>query len=138
MRLPSKTKQIEELYQAIGKLALRSATDLNGRLLVYAEVQTGVIESALFYERGEARVVTFRHCNDELSSVLYEIWKRWQEVPGNEAWFCLSYLVQGGKFQIDLAYPDQVDPDEGTPERRPRVVRHYFGEVKVDYSAPYE
>ncbi|KMW48873.1 hypothetical protein PQH03_04770 [Ralstonia insidiosa] len=130
--------QIEELYQAIGKLALRSATDLNGRLLVYAEVQTGVIESALFYERGDARVVTFRHCNDELLSALYEIWERWQEVPGNEAWFCLSYLVQGGKFQIDLAYPDQIDPDEGTPERRPRMVRHYFGEVEVDYSAPYE
>ncbi|HSV71054.1 MAG TPA: hypothetical protein VLI72_13165 [Methylibium sp.] len=127
---------IEELYQAIGHLALENAPDLRGKLLAYAEVQEGVIESGMFYERGADRTVTFRYCTDELEDRLYELWERWQAIPGNAPWFGLAYLVQDGKLQIDLSYPEQVNASEGLLDRRPQVVKRYFGEAKVDFSMP--
>jgi hypothetical protein len=127
---------IEELYQAIGHLALANAPDLNGKLLAYAEVQEGTIESGMFYERGADRAVTFRYCTDELEDRLYELWERWQEIPGNAPWFGLAYLVQDGKLQIDLSYPEQMNANEGLLDRRPRLVKKYFGEAKVDFSMP--
>lgn len=128
--------QVEELYQSIGHAALRSAADLHGKVLVYAEVQPDVIEAGLFYERGEAQVVTFRYCSEALEDALYELWERWQEVPGNKPWFGLSYLIRDSKLQVDLTYPDQIVPNEGSIDRRRRLVRQHFGDVKVDYSAP--
>jgi hypothetical protein len=68
---------IEGLYQAIGKLALENAPNRNGKLLVHAEIQDGVIESGMFYERNADRIVTFRYCTDELEDRLYELWKQW-------------------------------------------------------------
>lgn len=129
---------IEELYQAVGQLALANAPGLNGRLLVYAEVQKGVIEPGMFYERDADRTVTFRYCTDELEDRLYELWERWQEVPGNTPWFGLAYLVQDGKLQIDLSYPEEVIPNEGLLDRRPRMVKRYFGDAEVDFSMPGE
>ncbi|MBE7157679.1 MAG: hypothetical protein INR62_04465 [Rhodospirillales bacterium] len=127
---------IEELYQVVGRLALANAPGLSGKLLVYAEVQQGVIESGMFYERDVKRIVTFRYCTDELEDRLYELWERWKETPGNAPWFGLTYLVQDNKLQIDLLYPEQVNAREGLLDRRPRLVKQYFGDVKIDFSTP--
>lgn len=127
---------IEELYQAVGQLALANAPSLTGKLLVYAEVQKDAIESGMFYERDSLRTVTFRYCTDELEDRVYELWERWQEVPGNTPWFGLAYVVQDGKLQIDLSYPEEVLPHEGLLDRRPRMVERYFGDAEVDFSMP--
>lgn len=127
---------IEELYQTIGHLAMASAPAMNGKVLVYAEVEEGVVESGMFYEQGANRKVVFRFCPNELENALYELWERWQEVPGNRPWFGMAYLVRDGRMQIDLTYPDELIENEGTPQRRPRLVKKYFGEVEVDFSKP--
>lgn len=128
--------QIEGLYQAIGQLALENVAELSGKLVVYAEVQDGVVASGMFYERDEPHTVTFRFCSEELEDTLYALWERWQQVPGNKTWFGLSYVMQNGKLEIDLTYPDQIPADEGLLERRSRLVRKHFGQSKVDYSSP--
>lgn len=127
---------LEELYQAIGQLAVASTLDLQGQLLVYAEVQDGVVAASLFYEKGPAKTVTFKFCSDELEDKLYELWEQWQKVPNNKPWFGLAYLLQGNKMSIDLSYPDELNENEGLRERRPRIVQRYFGNVKVDFSKP--
>lgn len=129
---------IEQLYQSIGRLALQNAPNLCGKLLVYAEVQEGVIESGMFYERGADRVVTFRYCTEELEGLLYDLWELWQTIPGNSPWFSLAYFVRNAKLQIDLSYPEHVNLKEGLLSRRPQVVEKYFGRVTVDYLMPGE
>lgn len=129
---------IEDLYQAIGEAAPKNCPELHGDLLVYAEVQPGVIESGMFYERGSGREVTFRYCTDELEDLLFTLWERWQEVPGNVSWRGLAYLIRDGRLQIDLSYPEQLIEGEGLLERRPRLLQTYFGDRPVDYSTPGE
>ena len=127
---------IEGLYQEIGSEACALALDLQGKLLVYAEVEDGVISGNLFYEKGDAHVVTFKYCPEGLRDLIYSLWEKWNTYPGNAEWRAMTYLIQDGKFSIDLTYPEQMSLDEGLPERRPRVIEKYFGDVKVDYSKP--
>jgi hypothetical protein len=127
----------EERYQRIGHLVLDSCPDLSGKLLVCAEVQEGVIESAVFYERGAGKVVTFRYCSDELEDALYELWQH-GAMAGNRPWFGIEYVAESGRFQIDHTYLDQVTEDEGMLDRRPRLLAKHFGDRTPDYSMPGE
>lgn len=130
------SNDIESLYQDIGAEALAAAPDLQGALLVYAEVEDGAIAASLFYEKGSGRTVTFRDCPEALEDLLYELWLAWRATPGQAPWAAIDYVVRDGSFNIALTYPDQQDPDEGLPERRPRVIQKYFGNAKVDYTHP--
>ena len=127
---------IESLYHAIGQEALASAPDIGGRLLVYAEVQDGVVSADLFYVQSPKRPIRFRFCTPAMRDLIVSLWEKWQGVPGNREWRVMCYVIDGGKFNIDLTYPDQLNEDEGLPDRRPHAIRRYFGEVSVDYSSP--
>jgi hypothetical protein len=127
---------IEGLYQDIGREAYAIAPDLNGKLLVYAEAEDGVISGSLFYEKGPGKVATFKFCPEILRDLIYSLWEKWSTHPGNAEWRAMAYLVQDGKFSIDLTYPEQMNPDEDLPERRQRVIEKYFGNTSFDYSNP--
>ncbi|HIV71064.1 MAG TPA: hypothetical protein H9903_09050 [Candidatus Aquabacterium excrementipullorum] len=130
------SQDIESLYQAIGAEALDAAPDLQGTLLVYAEVDDGLIAASVFYEKGARRTVTFKDCPPVLEDLVYALWETWQATPGQAAWGAIEYVVRDGSFNISLTYPDQMDAQEGLPERRPRVIQKYFGDAKVDYADP--
>ena len=48
----------------------------------------------------------------------------------------MEYVITDGNFTIDLFYPDQLDPDEVTFDRRRVSIKKHFGDMKVDYSRP--
>ena len=125
---------IEQLYSEIGQTALGLADELAGRLLVYAEVEDGVISAGVFYAN-RAGVVRFRFAPKPLQDHIYSLWERWKERPGNREWRAMSYAIDGGKFSIDLTYPDQIG-GEDIADRRPLVVKKHFGSLNVDYSKP--
>jgi hypothetical protein len=127
---------IENLYQEIGQELLATVSDLQGKLLVYAEVQEGVIADSLFFERGNEHVVTFKFLTDKLQDLIYSLWEKWKSQPNESEWRAISYLLQDGNFTIDLTYPDQINSEEDQSERRPAINKKYFGDVKVDYSNP--
>ena len=129
------TSKIEDLYQQIGQAAETLATDRAGKILIYAEVEDGVISADAFYPN-RAGVVRYRFCPSALRELVYSFWEQWQQEPGNAEWRVMSYVIEGGKFSIDLAYPDQIDPNEDISERRPRAVTKHFGDMRVDYSDP--
>lgn len=126
---------IESMFQEIGQMAVHSAQGLNGRLLVYAEAQEGVISADLFYVN-EIGIVKFRFCSEALRALIYSFWERWREELGNSQWRTMAYVVDDGKIHIDLLYPDQVDTKQGLPHRRPGAIKKYFGEMKGDYYYP--
>jgi len=129
---------VEDLFQEIGREAVSVAGDyLAGRLLVYAEVEDGVISADLLYTNrsGDVRLVLGPGPLDDLD---YELWQRWKGQPGNEEWRLMFYVVDDdGKLTIDLTYPDDVDEEECVLDRRPRAVRKYFGDVKVIQPDPF-
>jgi len=122
---------VEDLFQEIGHEAMAIAgDDLAGRLLVYAEADEGVTSTNLLYKHrdGNVRLVF----SEPLDDLVYELWERWKEQPGNEEWRVMSYLVdKDGKMTIDIQYPDDVDSEEEVVDRRPRAVKKYFGDVRV-------
>jgi hypothetical protein len=109
--------------------------DRAGRLLVYAEVEDGVISTNLLYKNreGNVRLVLAPRPLDDL---VYELWQRWKAQAGNEEWRVMSYLVDhDGKLAIELTYPEDVD--EQDDYRRDRAVKKYFGDVKLVFDDPF-
>lgn len=126
---------IEQMYSEIGHAALDLAEDFGGKFLVYAEVEDGVISADLFY-LNNAGTVRFRFSPKPMQDLIYSFWERWKEQQGNREWRTMSYVIDSGKFSIDLAYPDQINKNEDVSDRRPAIIRKYFGNMKVDYSKP--
>jgi hypothetical protein len=79
----------------------------------------------------------FRFGPKSLRNLVYSFWERWRKTPGYREWRIMSYVIKGKKFKMDLAYPDEVNTDEDISERRPIVVKKYFGDIKVDYTKPH-
>jgi hypothetical protein len=127
--------EIESFYQDVGRAAVAIAPDMKGKLLVYAEVEDGVISCDVFYDKGN-NVVKYKVCPEHLRNSVYSLWEKWRAFPGNEEWRALSYVVNNGKFTIDLTYPSQMKSGEELSDRRPRVIKLHFGQSTVDYSKP--
>lgn len=129
------THEIEGLYQDIGRAALACAESLAGKLLLYAEVEDGVVSADIFFVN-HSGVVQFRFCPPPIKALIYSLWESWQKQEGNREWRVMCYVIDGGKFSIDLVYPDQIDAHEDVSDRRPLVVKKHFGDMQVDYSRP--
>lgn len=129
------TKEIDSLYQAIGSEAMLATDGLSGRLVVYAEVEEGLIAPALYYQRGTDRSVHFEFCSSRLSDMLYALWECWRETPDYREWRTLAFVIDAGRFFVDLVFPEQVDPDETAEERRKRLVGAYFAPPQGDSTA---
>jgi hypothetical protein len=130
------TPELESFYLELGQAAVDLAPDLAGRLLLYAEVEDGEISADVFYlnQRGEVR---YRPCPPPTVSLIYEFWEQWKAHPGNHEWRTMSFVVEmDGSFDIDFKYPDHVNPEEDLADRRPRELKHYFVNRRVDYSRP--
>ncbi|MGA0604297.1 hypothetical protein ACO2Q3_26580 [Caulobacter sp. KR2-114] len=125
---------VEEMYQEIGRLALSSAEDLCGKLIVHSEVEDGVISSDIFYEN-DVGAVRYKFSPNPLMDLIYEFWEIWQSTAGNCQWSAMTYVVESGNFSLELIYPDQITRAD-YHERRPLIITKHFGEAKVDYSRP--
>lgn len=126
---------VEQMYQEIGQAALTIAEGRAGKILVYAEVEDGVISCDEFYV-DQAGIVQFRFRPTPMKELIYSLWEQWKKQPGNREWRAMSYMIDGGRFGIDLKYPDQIDPNQSFSERRPLVVKESFGDAEVDYTKP--
>lgn len=128
--------KIEGLYQDIGHEAMTVASALDGRLLLYSEVESGVVASDIFYVEHGSEMIRFRFAPLSLQERVYSLWQEWKAHPGNREWSVLCYVIDAGGFTIDLIYPDELVPGEDLSDRRPRAVKKYFGDAKVNYSSP--
>ena len=128
---------IGQLFQDIGQVALDEAEELAGKLLVYAEVEDGVISPSLFFVNKNG-VLRFKFCSESMKYLIYSLWERWQEQepPNNCEWRVMCYVIEGGKFEVAFTYPDQLNEDEDDFDRSEQAIKYYFNDLKVDYSRP--
>lgn len=101
---------------------------------MYAEVEEGAVSADLFYIQSVNEPIRFRFCSPNMKNLIVALWEKWQSIPGNRDWRVMCFLIDGGRFNIDLTYPDQIDKDEDLSDRRPLAVQKYFGDIPVDCS----
>lgn len=121
----------EELLNRIGQLLAEDTEyPLDGTLL-HARVQRNSVGPSIFKDRGDH--ILYRDPDlDLLGDALLDLWEA-QE--GAERWEEIQYFVKDGRFEVVFVYPEELDPEEMSMERRDKVVRQYFGDKPVVYPA---
>ncbi|MBJ7253391.1 MAG: hypothetical protein JHD25_01290 [Sphingomonadaceae bacterium] len=98
---------------------------------MYAEVTEGSCEAGIFHDEGE-QVVYYRP-SGELFDALFDLWKF---AEADKKWTVLHYEVKDGAFKVRFLYPDQLDPEEFSYERRERALHERYGDKPVIYPKP--
>ena len=124
-------------YQRIGQAALAVSGERVSKLLVYSEVEDGVVSADIFYQLQGRSTVDFRFAPPAMRELIYEYWQAGDKEIAPRSWAALKFVVEGGSFSTSFSYPDQFDSNEDLAERRPRAVAEYFPGVAIDYSAPH-
>lgn len=124
--------ETENLLNEIGQLLAEDKEyPLDGTLL-YAEVDTNFVAPSIFKDVGDH--VVYRDPDlDTLGDALLHLWNI-QE--GVKRWEVIEYVVRGGKFTATFTYPEDIDRDEDSLDRRDRVVERHFGKKRIVYSPP--
>ena len=99
---------------------------------MYAEVTEGSCEAGVFHDEGEQ--VVYYDPSDELFDALFDLWKF---AEADKKWTALHYEVNDGAFKARFLYPDQLDPDEFSYERRGRALDERYGDKPVIYPKPH-
>jgi hypothetical protein len=125
---------IENLLQDISGIASHDAF-FNEKILIYAEVASGMISSSFFFRDPTGNVI-YRFSSKGLKDTIYNFWEKWRRIPGNREWRCMTYAIENGEFTVEFKYPDEIDDEKVSSDRRPAVILEHFGDVEVDYSNP--
>jgi hypothetical protein len=121
--------ETEKLLNMIGQLLAEDEQyPLDGTLL-HAHVRRNSVGPSIFKDLGN--YILYRRPDlDRLGDALLDLWEA-QE--GEERWEEIQYFVKDGRFEVIFVYPDELDPDEMSLERRDKVVKQYFGDRPVAY-----
>lgn len=98
---------------------------------LYAEMDEDSYEAGVFYDDGEQ--VTYFDPSDELFDELVDLW---EFAEADKKWVVLHYEVKDGKFEARFLYPDQLDPDEFSFDRRERFLLERYGDKPIIYPKP--
>lgn len=97
--------------------------------LLHAEVGRAYVSPSIFKDRGNH--ILYRDPDlDRLGDALLDLWEAQQ---GEKRWAELEYLVRNGRFEATFIYPEEIDPEEESLDRRTRIVSQYFGDKPIVY-----
>jgi hypothetical protein len=125
-----------DFYQRIGQAAIDVAEGADSKLLLYSEVEDGVISADLFFQSLGDTVVRFRFAPKVLQDLIYAFWESGDQKIKPCSWRAMEFVISDGKFSVELMYPEQVSADEDLSDRRPGAIAKVFPGLKVDYSKP--
>ena len=123
--------------QRIGELLQSECLPNTTKALLYAEVESGMIESALFFQTAPGHVI-FRYLSDPLEDAVYDFWESGGDHVPPGSWRGIEYVLVGAKLQVDFTLAETFNAKEGALDRRPRVLARQFPDCLVDYSNPGE
>jgi hypothetical protein len=116
------------VYAEIGALALDAASPAADGMLVYVEVSQGMIFTSVFTNKGDR--VVYHDSTQELTGHIY---KTWLSIEPGKRWATMTYTVDDGRFHTSFRYPDEVDVEDMSDERRQEAVKARFGNKPVHY-----
>jgi hypothetical protein len=120
--------EIEHLLNEVGNvLAQDTAYPLDGTFL-YVEAASMMVDMSIFKDLGDH--LLFRLSMDDLTDVLLELW---EAADPKQRWVAMQYWIEGGKFTASFTYPEEIDPNERTMDRRERVLKQRYGNKQIVY-----
>jgi hypothetical protein len=113
--------EIERLLNEVGNV-LAQDTDypLEGTFL-YVEAESMMVDMSI-KDLGDA--ILFRLSMRALSGVLLDLW---EAADPKKRWATMEYRIVGGKFTASFTYPEDIDPNESTMDRRERIMQQRYG-----------
>lgn len=127
---------MDKFFEEIGRAALEIASVGVEVLLIYAEVEDGVISADIFFKPVASPTVQFRFATPAVRQQIYDYWANGSLNSTPNAWSAMEYVVRNGKFTADFKYQEDFFSEESLHDRRPRVVAATFSGATVDYSRP--
>jgi hypothetical protein len=128
------TSNSADPIQEIATSAMASFAHGRGKLLIYAEIEPGVISCDLFFQPESSSSVQFRFAAPVIRDLIFGFWESGSANITPRSWAAMQLVVHDGRVTVDFHYPDQLNPDEELSDRRPRVLSAHFPGVPVDYS----
>lgn len=123
-----------ELLNLIGQLLAEDVEFSNEDTLLYARLARAHVAPSIF--KNLENHILYRDPDlDRLGDALLALW---YQQEGEERWAEIEYIVRDGRFDATFIYPDEIDPEEDTFDRRDRVVAKYFGNKPMVYPDPDE
>lgn len=120
--------EIERLLNEVGSvLAQDTAYPLDGTFL-YTEAASQMVDMSIFKDLGDH--LLFRWSMHGLSDVLLELW---EASDPKKRWAAMQYWITDGQFTASFTYPEEIDPNERTMDRRDRIVRQRYGNKRIVY-----
>ncbi|MEG3088233.1 hypothetical protein [Sphingomonas sp. PB4P5] len=115
------------LLSEIGGMVVREASLEDASALLYAEVEDGVVSTAIFRERSD--FVEYLYSSHDLAMRVLDFW--YKAVEGKK-WAALLLTTDGKKFDVRFQYPEDWGDDDEV-ERREKMLLEKFGNKKVQY-----
>jgi hypothetical protein len=96
---------------------------------MYAEAGDQWVEATIFQDEGEAVRCWFM--SNQLADAILQLWDAQKEV-GKE-WAVLVYAINRGRFDARFEYPEDIDPEGDSLDRRAGALIERFGNKPVIY-----
>ena len=126
---------LDELGPFMNKIG-QALADITGGdpegVFLYVEIAKGWVSSSVFKDEGNA--VRYLDTDEpDFSNLLFDVW---YSVPEDKRWSVMEYDIKGGKFEVSLQYPEEVDVEVYDRDRREAVLRARYGDRPVIYPPP--
>jgi hypothetical protein len=123
--------EIGNILNTIGKHIANILEKKPRDVFVYLCAGDQWMEGAIF-DNVENEVIYYRPDKEMVQTVM----QLWEATATNKKWEMLHYDIKDGKFSVEYFYTDQLDPDEGSYERRERALEQRFGDKPIIYPPP--
>lgn len=99
-------------------------------LYIYAEPDGGAVFAAVFKDEGNA--VRYYDPTDELFDLISDAWEM-ENLDEAKRWAVMEYEIVGTKFDVKFSYPEELDPNDYSSDRREAALRKRYGDKPVIY-----
>lgn len=100
-------------------------------IFLYVEIGEGWISPNVFKDEGNQ--IRYLDDNETLSDLLWEAWYAESDEGGVKRWSIMEYEIKQGKVDISFRFPDEVNVETISMDRRQTALRARFGDKPVVY-----
>ena len=100
-------------------------------VFLFVEAGEGWVDASPYRDEGD--VVRYFDPTQALCDALFDLW--YAEDP-DKRWTEMHYVIQGGRFDAKFEFDDMSLPDDGSMDRRERVLRARYGDKPIVYPPP--
>ncbi len=125
-----KLDKLGPFFAAVGREATVIVGGDPDGLYIYAEVEEGSVYAAVFYDDGSA--VHYYDPTSELFDLINEVWEATDPEP-KKRWVVMEYEVNGTKFDVQVKYLEELNPEDYASDRREVALVARYGDKPVIY-----